>query len=187
VGYIELLGEAEIGDSVPYEIPAPDEVTQVSSNPPPPRKSVLSFDKGATSFEFTGLPAGTYFVFARLDGGPAAWAKVELKVSSTVTQDFKLVAGKGGTVEVTTPAGFDGEVRLSPSDVAVPDDAAFAAGRMGTQLDLGGKAKSGKVTIPEVPPGKYTLFAIPGVLAPRGSVEATAGKTATTELEKEKK
>jgi hypothetical protein len=37
-----------------------------------------------------------------------------------------------------------------------------------------------------VPPGKYTLYVFPGQVLPRGTVEVTAGKTATTELKAEK-
>ena len=187
-GYVELSGIEWVGDVVALRIPAADDPASVESDPAVPHKAKLSFDKGVT-FEFTRLPPGTYFLFAKLDDGPAVWAKEEVKADATVTHDFKLEAGKGGAVEVTTPADYAGELRLAPADLIPADDASFVGVKMATQLSLGGKAKAGKVTIPDVPPGKYTLFAFPGEgpVTARGAVEVTAGKTATAELEKERK
>lgn len=187
VGFVELGGNEPAGDSLAYAVPAADEVTQVESTAFPPRKAVVSFEKGKTTFEFSGLPAGPCFVFARLDGGPAVWAKVEAKADAPVTQDLKLDEGKGGTVEVKTPADFAGDVRLSPNEFIPADDANFAGGRIANQLELGAKAKDGKATVADVPPGKYTLFVFPGAVVPRGTVEVTAGKTVMVELMAEKK
>ena len=188
VGYVELAGDDWVGDVIGHAIPAADQVSQVEADPFPPRKAKLSFDKAVT-FEFSGLPAGKYFVFGRLEGGPAVWAKVDVKADATVTHDIKLEASKGGGVEVKTPADFSGEVRLAPNDQIPAEDTTFVGVKIATQLELGGKAKDGKVTIAEVPPGKYTLFSFPGkgAVTARGTVDVTAGKTATVELAAEKK
>ncbi len=188
VGYVELTGGDWVGDVVGHAIPAGDQPARVESDAFPPRKAVLALDKAVT-FEITGLPAGSYFVFARLDDGPAAWAKVPVTAGGTVAHDLKLDAGRGGAVEVKTPADYTGEVRLAPHDLIPADDTNFVGVKIATQLELGGKAKDGKVTIPEVPAGKYTLFVFPGqgAVTARGTVDVTAGKTATAELEKEKK
>jgi hypothetical protein len=90
-------------------------------------------------------------------------------------------------VQVTTPADFEGEVRLAPNALIPAEDTDFVGGRIATQLELGAKAKGGKATVSDVPPGKYTLFVIPGAVTPRGTVEVTAGKTATAEVRADKK
>jgi hypothetical protein len=187
VGYVELTGDEWVGDALPHAVPAADVVERVESDHFKPRVAALAFDKGATTFEFTGLPAGTYLLFARIADGPTAWAKVEVAAGATVTRDLKAEVGKGGTAEVTVPADYTGEVRLAPNDLIPAEDAVFVGGRIATQLELGGKAKGGKVVIPDVPPGKYTLFVFPGKVVPRGGIEVTAGKTASAELEAEKK
>ncbi len=187
IGFVELGGNEPVGDSLTYAVPAADEMTRVESTAFPPRKAAVSFEKGTTTFEFSGLPAGSCFVFARLDGGPAVWAKVEAKADATTTQDLMLEEGKGGAVEVKTPADFTGEVRLSPNEFIPADDTNFAGGRIANQLELGAKAKDSKAVIADVPPGKYTLFVFPGAVMPRGTVEVTAGKTAMVELTAEKK
>lgn len=187
VGYVELTGDEWVGDGINHPVPAADVVERAESNAFPPRGAAVAFDKGAATFEFTGLPAGMYLFFARTADGPVAWAKVEVKADAKLTQDFKLEAGKGGTAEVTVPADYTGEVRLAPNALIPAEDSAFVGGRIATQLELGGKAKGGKVTVADLPPGKYTLFGFPGKVVPRGTVEVTAGKTATAELESEKK
>jgi hypothetical protein len=188
VGYVELAGSEWVGDVVGHTLPAADEPASVESDPFPPRKAKLSFDKTVT-FEFTSLPAGTYFVFAKMDDAAAVWAKVDVKADATVTHDLKLEAGKGGGVEVKTPADYEGEVRLAPNDLIPAEDTSFVGVKIATQLEFGGKVKDGKVTIADVPPGKYTLFAFPGKgpVTARGTVDVTVGKTATVELAAEKK
>ena len=186
-GFLRLGGDDWVGDVVGLGVPGADDSARVESSAFPPQKAALAFDKGVASFEFTSLPPGTYLLFARLENGPAAWVKVELAANATLAKDLTVEAGKGGTVEVTTPADFAGEIRLSPNDLIPADDPTFIGGKVATQLALGAKATGGKATVKDVPPGKYTLFAIPGTLVPRGSVEVTAGKTATAELQAEKK
>ena len=187
VGYIELTGEDWLGEAVPLPLPKEGDLGVSVEGGTKPRVATLTFEKGAMRYEFQHLPKGTYLLFARLAGGPTTWATVEVKPGGEVSHDFKLEAGKGGTVEVTTPADFTGEVRLAPNALIPDEDKMFVGGRIATQLEIGGKADKGKVTASDVPPGKYTLYTIPGNLTPRGSVEVTAGKTATVELEKEKK
>lgn len=186
VGYVELTGEEWLGEAVPLPLPKPDDLGVQVEGGTKPRLAILAVEKGATKYEFPHLPKGKYLLFARLAGGPTAWTTVEVKPGTDVTHDFKLEAGKGGTVEVTTPADFTGEVRLAPNALIPAEDTLFVGGRVATQLEIGGKADKGKVTATDVPPGKYTLYTIPGNLTPRGTVEVTAGKTATVELEKEK-
>jgi hypothetical protein len=186
VSYVELTGDDWVGDGIGHPLPEAAASERVEASAHPPRGAVLAVEKGATTFEFTGLPAGTYFVSARLEGGSAAWARVEVK-GEAVTQDLKLEAGKGGTVEVKTPADFVGDLRLAPNALIPADDAKFVGVRIATQLELKGAAKDGKAVIPDVPPGKYTLYAVPGAATPRGTVEVTAGKTATAEVQGEKK
>jgi hypothetical protein len=187
VGYVELTAVDWVGDRVGLPVPKEGELGVQAESGTRPQVAVLKFDKTAASYEFPHLPKGTYLITARLEGGPSAWAKVEVTPGGNLTRDLKLDAGKGGTVEVTTPADFDGEVRLAPNDLIPTDDVNFVGGRIATQLELGVKAAKGKATVTDVPPGKYTVYAIPGLLIPRGTVEVTAGKTATVEIKTDKK
>lgn len=184
VGYVELTGKDWLGDRVGGPLPAEGDGPNwwMQSATFKPRVATLSFVKEGARYEFTKLPPGTYLVFAGLTGGPAAWAKVEVKAGDQLTHDFKLEAGKGGMVEVTTPVAFDGEVRLVPSELIPAEDTNHVGGRIATQLDLGGKAEKGKAVAADVPPGKYTLFVVPGTLTPRGTVEVKAGETAKAEI-----
>lgn len=184
VGYVELTGKDWLGDRVGGPLPADGEGPNwwMQSATFKPRVATLTFEKEGARYEFTKLPPGMYLIFAGLKGGPQAWVKVEVKAGDQLTHDFKLEAGKGGTVEVATPADLTGEVRLVPSDLIPSDDANHVGGRIATQLDLGGKAEQGKATVADVPPGKYTLFVVPGTLSPRGTVEVKAGETAKVEI-----
>jgi hypothetical protein len=187
VGYVELTGMDWVGDRVGLPVPKESELGVQAESGTKPQVAVLKFDKTAASYEFPHLPKGTYLISARLEGGPIAWAKVEVTPGGNLTRDLKLEAGKGGTVEVTVPADFTGDVRLAPNDLFPADDTNFVGGRIATQIELGAKAEKGKATVADVPPGKYTVFAIPGQLIPRGTVEVTAGKTATVEIKTDKK
>jgi hypothetical protein len=185
VGYVEIAGKEMVSDGAGTIVPnAGDGGGWVQSTTFKPRVATLRFDKGTPKFEFVKLPPGTYLVYARLKDGPVAWEKVEVKAGGQITKDLKLEAGKGGTVEVTTPADFKGEVRLAPADIVKGDDAVLVASRVAFSLDLGAEVKGGKATVKDVPPGKYTLFATPGPVEPKGTVEVTADKTATAEVKK---
>lgn len=187
VGYVELTAMDWVGDRVGVPVPKEGELGVQAESGTKPQVAVIKFDKTAASYEFPHLPKGTYLISARLEGGPTAWAKVEVTPGGNLTRDLKLEAGKGGTVEVKLPADFAGDVRLAPNDLFPADDTNFVGGRIATQIELGAKAEKGKATVADVPPGKYTVFAIPGQLVPRGTVEVTAGKTATVEIKTDKK
>ncbi len=188
VGYVELTAMDWAGDRVGVPVPKEGELGVQAESGTKPQLAVIKFDKTAASYEFPHLPKGTYLIAARLEGGPSVWAKVEVTPGVNLTRDLKLEAGKGGTVEVTvSPADYTGEVRLAPNDLIPADDTNFVGGRIATQIELGAKVEKGKATVADVPPGKYTVFAIPGQLLPRGTVEVTAGKTATVEIMTDKK
>lgn len=187
VGYVELTGEDWLGEGIGLPLPKEGELGVEAESGTKPRVAVLAFDKTTAKYKFPHLPKGKYLLFARLQNGPTTWTTVDVKSGGDITHDFKLEAGKGGTVEVSTPADFTGEVRLAPNALIPTEDKVFVGGRIATQLEIGGKAMKGKVTASDVPPGKYTLYTIPGNLTPRGTVEVTAGKTATVELTPEKK
>jgi hypothetical protein len=146
-----------------------------------PRAATVRFEKFAPKFDFTNLPPGKYLVFARVKDGPAAWTWVDVAAGGRVTTDLKLDAIKTGTVEVKVPAGQD-RLRLVPSDLMPPPGDAFID-QLAFSLGLEGEVKDGKVTIKNVPAGKYQARA--GTL--RGDVEVTPGKTTTLELKPAKK
>jgi hypothetical protein len=146
-----------------------------------PRAATLRFEKFAPKFDFTNLPPGKYLVFARVKDGPAAWAWADIVAGSRVTKDLKVDATKSGTVEVKVPAGQVG-VQLAPADLTPPPGDAFID-QLVFSLGLEGEAKDGKVTIKNVPAGKYQARA--GTL--RGDVEVAPGKTTTLELKPAKK
>lgn len=183
VGYVEVAGTGITADMVGMSVlGGGGDDGWAESDTHKPRNSALRFEKGKARYEHTTLPPGTYLVYASVRNGPTTWAKVELKAGETVTRDLTIEAGKGGTVEVTLPADFSGEVKLGPSDLAPGEDPNYVVGRVASDLGLGAKADKGKATVKDVPPGKYTLFAIPGVLSSRGTVEVKAGETAKAEI-----
>lgn len=183
-GYVDLSSNDEaVTDSVGLQLPAPGESGGwVQSTTFRPRTAAIIHKPEATRYEFAKLPPGVYLLHARIKGGPITWAKVEVKAGDQLTRDLKVEAGKGGTVEVTTSADFTGEVQLVPIDLLPKEDADFVAGRIATRLELGAKADGGKATVQDVPPGKYTIYTTPGTLKSRGTVEVTAGKTATVTI-----
>jgi hypothetical protein len=188
VGYVEIAGMDSVSDMAGTVVPGSDEPGGwVQSATSKPRVSTLKFDKGTPKFEFVKLPPGTYLVYARLKDGPVAWTTVEVKAGGQITRDLKMEVGQGGTVEVTVPADFKGQVRLAPADLGLPDDGGRIAGRVAFGLDLGSEAKGGKATVVNVPPGKYTLFTTPGTVEPKGTVEVSVGKTSNAEIKAGKK
>ena len=184
VGYVEVAGTEFVSDVTGMTWDGADAVVESTTHKP--RVSTLRFEKGVARYELAGLPPGTYVVYASVRGGPTAWAKLEVKAGDKLTRDLTIETGKGGTVEVTLPADFTGEVRMAPSDLAPADDPNAVVGRVAADLGLGAKAEKGKATVRDVPPGKYTLFAIPGILKPLGSVEVKAGETAKAEIKEVK-
>lgn len=183
VGYVALTGTDVVSDSVGSGVPGPGEGGGwVQSTTSKPRVATLRFDKEAAKFEFVKLPPGEYLVYARLKDGPAAWDKVPVPAGGQVTKNLKLEAGSGGTVQVTVPADFTGQVRLAPAGLGGADADGLVAGRVAFSLDLGAEAKGGQATVANVPPGKYVLFTTPGTVQPRGTVEVAAGKTAKMEI-----
>ena len=147
-----------------------------------PLAATLRFEKFVPRFDFTNLPPGRYFVYARVKDGPAAWAWATVAAGDRVTADLALDASKGGTVEVKLPAD-EREARLVPLDLGTPPPDDAFLDRLAFSLDLKAEAKDGKATIASVPAGKYQVRA--GNL--RADVEVTAGKTATVELKPAKK
>lgn len=184
VGYVEIAGtDFNLQDFVGMPALGPDDGDSwAESDTHKPRKSAVRYEKGKGRYEHTVLPPGTYVVYAIVKGGPTTWAKVELKAGETVTRDLSIEGGKGGAVEVAVPADFAGEVQLGPSDLAPGEDKNFVVGRAASALRLGAKADKGMAVVTNVPPGKYTLFTVPGLLTPRGTVEVKAGETAKAEI-----
>jgi hypothetical protein len=188
VGYVGMAGNEPITDRVGSTIPDDPELSGAAqSSSFKPRAATLRYAKNVPNYDFTKLPPGKYFIFARLEGGPATWKWVEVKEKDQLRENLALHDVKLGTVEVKTPDDFTGEVRLVPAALDVPDADFIIAGNIGFALELMGKAEKGMGTIVNVPAGKYTLFATPGTIMPRGTVEVMAGKTAKTELQTEKK
>lgn len=142
-----------------------------------PRAATVRFEKFTPLFDFTNLPPGRYFVYARVKDGPVGWAWAEVTAGAKVAADLKLDAAKAGRVEVKVPPG-ESDVRLVPTDLGTPPPGERFLDQLAFSLDLKAEAKDGVAKIANVPAGKYQVRA--GRL--RGDVEVTAGKTATIEL-----
>jgi hypothetical protein len=130
-------------------------------------------------YEHTRLAPLRYLVYARVNGGPAAWKWLAVGSESQVAADFALDAGKTGAVEVQVPAGAD-EVRLAPADDAGKplEPGLFLAASF--VLDLAAKTKDGKAAFAKLGPGRYEVRA--GDLS--DVVEVKPGETAKIELKK---
>ncbi len=185
VGYAGLTGSGEtISDraGVPIGVGA-----AVQSATYKPRLATLREDDAGVRYDFTRLPPGWYVVFAQLQDGPLAWQKVEVKSDGRHTLDLKLDAAAAGTVEVTVPADHKGALRLAPHDFGFPDPNDLLSTNLGFALDLQAEPKDGKARFKNVPPGKYAILPASGTIIRLGTVEVTAGKTATVELAPAKK
>lgn len=142
-------------------------------------------EKDPARYEFTKLEPGRYWVFATLQGGPAAWKWLTLPADGKLAADFALDAKAFGGLEVTAPGGVEKVAVVPAAEGGKPWAAAQAhtAGSMtGLLAEPKPDAAKKDVTLnfPRLTPGKYEVFGDDLT----GTVEVKAGGIAKLELKK---
>ena len=131
----------------------------------------LTDDTG--SFRIHGLPPGEYFVTASLRVAPAdsivqtTYAPTYYPGTGNFAEAQRILLSAGGDVVVDFPVMPYRTARVSGTVVAASGSPADAflnlsaeAGELGVPLGIGGATQpDGTFTIPDVPPGTYTLTA----------------------------
>jgi hypothetical protein len=204
-GKVTVTGAAEPYVSVgyvrvePYEPTAPPVLDLIGTPLKPggfpvrsesyrPRVGLLvpgAKEKDPARYEFTNLDPGRYWVFATLQGGPAAWKWLTVPADGKLTADFTIDPKAFGGLDVAVPGGVQ-RVAVVP---AVEGGKPWTAGQAQNAGSITGlqaepkpdaAKKDEKVTFPRLAPGKYEVFGDDLT----ATVEVKAGQTAKVELKK---
>jgi len=122
-----------------------------------PRNSELIFTNNAYTFKHSAVPPGNYYVYAKLGTSLIAGKAVAVsRNAETKRLQIDLSPVKTGNLSLMLKSKGNWKVRLAPANAQ--GKPLINGLNLGSELQIEGKAASGRVVLKHLAPGKYIVY-----------------------------